>query len=328
MKKTVYNLIVSIACFFVLMGAIDVSMIMTVFAQETGVSESDYLIEDGILREYSGNRMVKKLVIPEGVEELAPNVFQDMMPTEIVLPSTFKRIHAGDFACLYSLERINVAQDVEIENGSFFGCSRLKNADGLVVINNVIYDGLSAKTEDGVLTIPEGIVGISSMAFHEAWHVKKVILPESVRRIESGAFAMCSYLEEIELNDGLEYVGEDAFSFTALKALTISDAVKLEKGALRNAGGSKYKPTTVYGESLSKVEEEATASNCIFVPLNAQLQGDVNGSNAFEAEDALLILKMVVQLEPMYGYSADTNGDGEITADDALEVLQIVVNLK
>lgn len=65
-----------------------------------------------------------------------------------------------------------------------------------------------------------------------------------------------------------------------------------------------------------------------FVPSNEQLLGDVDGSGAYEASDALFILKMVMNLEPAYGYSADVNEDGQISVEDSLAVLRQVVNLK
>lgn len=69
----------------------------------------------------------------------------------------------------------------------------------------------------GKVVIPEQNAGfpiecIDFHAFEKCGKIKKVILPDSVRIIESRAFKMCSGLELVRFSENLESIGEDAFS--------------------------------------------------------------------------------------------------------------------
>ena len=76
-----------------------------------------------------------------------------------------------------------------IEEGAFNGCSSLTT----VSFNS------DSKLES-----------IGADAFRGAG-ISKIILPSTVRRVEDGAFYGCTSLKTIELNDGLEYIGKEAF---------------------------------------------------------------------------------------------------------------------
>lgn len=69
----------------------------------------------------------------------------------------------------------------------------------------------------GKVVIPEQNAGspiecIDYHAFEKCDRIKKVILPDSVRIIESKAFKMCSGLELVRFSENLESIGEDAFA--------------------------------------------------------------------------------------------------------------------
>jgi hypothetical protein len=58
--------------------------------------------------------------------------------------------------------------------------------------------------------------------------------------------------------------------------------------------------------------------------------GDLNGDDNVSAVDALLALRIAVQLDPATSYAiihGDMNGDGKISAVDALLVLRKAVGL-
>jgi serine protease len=81
-----------------------------------------------------------------------------------------------------------------------------------------------------------------------------------------------------------------------------------------------------------KVTDDAgkadTASATISVTSGAD--GDLDGDGKVTAADALLVLRMAVQLDPVTAYGlahGDMNGDGKLTAADALLVLRKAVGL-
>lgn len=78
------------------------------------------------------------------------------------------------------------------------------------------------------LTIPDVfdnklVMAIGDKAFFYADFLDNIILPPSVKRIESQAFFACSGLKEITLPDSVEYIAEKAFEdCTALVSITLS----------------------------------------------------------------------------------------------------------
>jgi len=98
-------------------------------------------------------------------------------------------------------------------------------ADGTAVITG--YTG-----DSGIINVPSQIDGhtvtaIGKDAFRE-WmnrRISQVTIPNTVKRIEDRAFYYCSKLETVTLSEGLEYIGDHAFSLTNLKELKIPDSV-------------------------------------------------------------------------------------------------------
>lgn len=194
------------------------------------------------------------------------------------------------------------------------------HVDGDVANDFVIEDGILTqyRCADSKVTVPEGVETIGVRAFHFLenvgnWNVKHVVLPEGVKRIEREAFFRGS-MQSIMLPDSIEIIENDAFAYEP--AEPIEPPTPIEPI-----------PITIYGKTLSVAERYATENGDIFYPTNEQLLGDVNGNSIYEAEDALGILRMVVKLDTMYGYSADADGDKNVTAADALKVLKKVVGL-
>lgn len=87
------------------------------------------------------------------------------------------------------------------------------------------------ETEVGELIIPSYIgkfpvVGIDKKAFYNRTDIKKLIVRPKIRYIAENAFAGCSNLEAIELNEGLQYIGNSVFSDNFyLKEISIPESV-------------------------------------------------------------------------------------------------------
>lgn len=67
--------------------------------------------------------------------------------------------------------------------------------------------------KDGSVVIPDGVTTIGKRAFSgrgRQW-LKRVTIPESVTRIESGAFAGCSELADVTIPAGVTHIGSGAF---------------------------------------------------------------------------------------------------------------------
>ncbi|GFH44714.1 leucine-rich repeat domain-containing protein [Chaetoceros tenuissimus] len=81
----------------------------------------------------------------------------------------------------------------------------------------LIYNREERQTWEVIIVLP-GVEVISKLAISECKNIKKVIISDTVRRIEDGAFWGCTNLEYVRLSTNLEHIGECAFS--ACKSLT------------------------------------------------------------------------------------------------------------
>ena len=116
-----------------------------------------------------------------GCSNLKTLSFNSRSILETIGADAFKGTGIGEISLPSTLRRI--------EEGAFNGCSSLKT----VSFNS------DSKLES-----------IGADAFRGV-RISEIILPSTVRRVEDGAFYGCGYLETIELNDGLEYIGKEAF---------------------------------------------------------------------------------------------------------------------
>ena len=74
------------------------------------------------------------------------------------------------------------------------------------------------------LVIPETIQGVpvaSIRGFYYNKKIKSVVIPSSVKVIRDDAFSECEALEKVTLPEGLLYIGQNAFNFTALTSVTL-----------------------------------------------------------------------------------------------------------
>ncbi len=279
-------------------------------------------------RAFADRMDITKVILPESVREIGKWAFSQSNVTEVVLPETLERIGDGAFYYCVGLEKINVPEHTQIGREVFRLCRQLRDENGFVIMNHVLVDGSGEWSE--TVTVPDGVTVIGASAFAGSMGgvaTGKFILPSSVETIQSHAFFMCS-ADEILLSEGLKVIESNAFSSMRLSEITIPNSVlTIEKGAFQDihtASGEKF---LIKGKALSVAELCATEEGFDFEPTNRQLIGDVNGSDAYEAEDALMILQMTVKLHPVYGYTADMDLNGTVSADDALCVLQNVTKL-
>lgn len=207
---------------------------------ETVSSDSDFVIEDGVLVKYKGS--ASKVIVPEGVTTISGTYLYDYnglnwnysMKT-LVLPSSLREI--GDFAFCMSpyLEKVVMSEGVTtIGYKAFYECKNLRDItfpesltyikgkdafeetawleekeaeSDLVIVNNVLVSGRNAK---GEVTVPEGVTRIADSAM--AWSaITKIDLPESLVEIGEAVFSVCTQLREVDIQEGVTQIGEFAF---------------------------------------------------------------------------------------------------------------------
>lgn len=167
------------------------------------IGEGAYKSVDGIIYSADMSILVKcpagregKIVIPDGVVEIAPGAFSNSCIQEVVFPDSLRRLGMSAFAFCKRLERVDFGHGLkEIgdydNNNCFRSCSKISSLD-----------------------IPEQVKFISPFAFQKCKQLKTLILHEGIEYIEDSAFAD-SKIETVEFPASLKRIGMYAFLDTS-----------------------------------------------------------------------------------------------------------------
>lgn len=223
------------------------------------LAESISYIGDGT---FSGCINLEKLVIPSQVKEIGMDTFNYCYNlVSVKLPEECVEIGSFAFSGCSSLESIEIPEKcAAIRYEAFYGCWSLKkvfipknvksigeNAFGEclelaminVDINNTNYKSESGVLYDysmseiilvprkisGTIIIPNGIKKISSGAFQGCRYIEQIQMPNTVTDIGERAFAYCESLRTIELSENLIHIGWWAFYSSGLLNIEIPDSV-------------------------------------------------------------------------------------------------------
>ena len=168
----------------------------------------------------AGNRaiMTKKIIIEEGITSIeAKGVFSYIEPDGSVtlkLPDSFEKIGARDFSGICFVDKLHIPKNVKIiENGSFLGMDfkeiTVSNKNPCFVSKNGVLFSKDFKTllvypeyKEGTLyKVPDSVTKIAPLAFASNYNIKKVVLPNRLKVLGSGAFSCCHGLKEVNLED-------------------------------------------------------------------------------------------------------------------------------
>jgi len=77
------------------------------------------------------------------------------------------------------------------------------------------------------VTLPDGLKKIGFQAFSECCSLETINFPESLEDIGSNSFAYCTLLDNIDFPIGLKHIGHNAFSFcSSIKEVTLHGNMK------------------------------------------------------------------------------------------------------
>lgn len=154
-------------------------------------SESDFVIEDGLLVKYNGPG--GDVTIPNGVSAIGENAFSDCtMLTSIAIPEGVTEIKNWAFAYCDSLIGVVIPESVElVGNGAFKGCKSLTS-----------------------VIIPEGVTRIDRWAFNGCASLEEITLPVGITTLEQGQFQACTSLTRVHiLGDISDFDATNVFAF-------------------------------------------------------------------------------------------------------------------
>ena len=113
-----------------------------------------------------GSRTIEGIILPEGITEIAGNVFKEVRMDSITLPSTLQSIGEKAFEKCSFLRKLEIPGNVKtIKSGAFGYCSSLET-----------------------IKIKNGVVNIGAAAFYNCRVLREVYIPASVKKIGKEIF--------------------------------------------------------------------------------------------------------------------------------------------
>lgn len=204
--------------------------------------------------------------VKEGTIAIAINAFLNNAQnlTKITLPEGLKLIGDKAFSGLYNLESINIPSSVDTIGYNAFASTGIFNNSTNWSDNGLYIDGWLVNVQNTKISefeVKEGTIGVSNgsdvsfipsrarkitkltlpstlryigkNSFKQLTLIKEISLGGSLEFIKEGAFAVCSSLEKVNLDEctNLALIGDQAFSQAKISEITIPESV-LEMGEL------------------------------------------------------------------------------------------------
>lgn len=109
---------------------------------------------------------------------------------------------------------------------------------GITVIPDYAFIGCTSLRK---VTLPQGLKKIGFQAFSECSSLEEIIMPASLEDIGSNSFTYCSSLDNIHFPDKLKHIGHNAFSFCdSLQEAILPDSLEeLESYAFSDCASLK-----------------------------------------------------------------------------------------
>ncbi len=180
------------------------------------------------------NSGIVAVTIPDTVTEIEEDAFRGCTgSTDVKLPKNLKTLGKDAFNGCTGLTSVLIPKTVKNTHSyydgiysPFRGCNNLqeiKFEDGMTRIPNSILCFCAAKLD---IVIPSSVTEIGECAFLNSGLVT-VTIPDTVTKIENGAFSGCIGLTDVKLPKNLKTLGKDAFNgCTGLTSVLIPKTVK------------------------------------------------------------------------------------------------------
>lgn len=175
--------------------------------------------------------------VKDDTEEIGDNAFWGCaFLRKVAVPNTVERIGDEAFARCISLESVCIPASVEkIGKNPFVDLdSKVINnqSEAYVIENKILYDAdrtrlVSCLTDAAMVIVPKTVRVIGSLAFTRRAKLKKVQLPDGLERIGRDAFSDCDALEEVVIPASVKTIAPYAFGgCESLKKVTFLGEVQ------------------------------------------------------------------------------------------------------
>lgn len=158
--------------------------------------------------------------------------------SEVTLPNNLPRIPLGIFKGCSSMRSINIPESVEtIGSRAFCGCNNLKNLNLPENLKDIQYEAFCDCVLPKKLKLPSQVYHIGQDAFRNTY-LEEIELPKSLKIIGNSAFRFSRRLKRIILNESLERIDNCAFlECSNLSSLKINNIKSIGKKAFEGCRG-------------------------------------------------------------------------------------------
>ncbi len=161
--------------------------------------EATWEVSGSTLIRYTGDD--HKIVIPDGISEIAKNAFRENKKIiSVIIPNRIEKIGRRAFSGCSALRTVKIADIHIIAPYAFAGCTSLQDVslpDNTMV--SITYGAFKGCTSLKSFKVPKGVKKISPGAFCKCLSLEIVSLPETLERIREYAFSKCTRLKIIQL---------------------------------------------------------------------------------------------------------------------------------
>ncbi len=107
-------------------------------------------------------------------------------------------------------------------NASYENCLSVVIPDGITTIGSYAFSGSRVQSVE----MPDSVVKIEEGAFERCFDLKDITIPDSITTIERSVFSECHSLASLEIPSSVTSIGESAFRNCGFEDITIPDSVK------------------------------------------------------------------------------------------------------
>ena len=156
---------------------------------------------------------LEEIHIPSSVQEIGEEAFYSCLSLQrIGLPEGLEYIPVNCFGLCQSLEQVDIPASVQMVEQGAFDLTPYKR-HGIHYAHDLLVGVGRVDTPDGVLTISDDTRVVCDTAVSDYDNtLRRVVCPTSLRQIGRNAFCNSANLEEVVLNEGLEFIDGGAFA--------------------------------------------------------------------------------------------------------------------
>ena len=159
------------------------------------------------------------------VRKIGKKAFQDCKALEAVIANHLTDVPQSAFESCTSLASVELNAEINsIGEHAFKHCKALtwiELPNELTTINKEAFEDCALTSLD----LPTGVVTIGERAFKSCKGLTSVNLPDVCAKLNKEAFRECTSLAEINLGEGLLYLGDNALRETAISTLVLPESI-------------------------------------------------------------------------------------------------------